>query len=227
MTSPPPADVVGGDWRAVVEVGEREWATFGASTWRKDPVSAAQLVRLAEASEEDVMAQERTMLTFTAGVWRFTYRVGAVVLRAGHVLLTRASSGDYWFTPGGRVEAGESARAAMERELVEELGVGGQVERLLWTNENFFRTGETLHHELVLYFLVGLAADAHSDLSRTFHSRENGTSFVFAWHPLADLRGIRLVPPFLAGALANLPQTTEHIVSVDPSAAEFVNIAGR
>jgi hypothetical protein len=53
------------------------------------------------------LEEERTMVTFTAGPRRFTYRVGAIVIRDGYVLLTRNLSEDYWFTPGGRVEIGE------------------------------------------------------------------------------------------------------------------------
>jgi len=74
---------------------------------------------------------DRAMITFTAGLWRFTYRVGAIVMREGRVLLTRNVAEDYWFTPGGRVEIGESAHAAIEREIDEELGVRGRIQRLL------------------------------------------------------------------------------------------------
>jgi ADP-ribose pyrophosphatase YjhB (NUDIX family) len=160
----------------------------------------------------------RTMLTFSVGAWRFTYRVGAIVMRDGYVLLTRNLSDNYWFTPGGRVELGESANTAIAREITEELGVTGRIERLLWTNENFFRLGETMHHELALYFLVTLPDDAHADLSAKFACEEaDGARFEFAWHPIDKLPGIRLVPGFLTDALANLPDTAQHIVYVDDS----------
>ena len=123
------------------------------------------------------MEEERTMVTFTVGSWHFTYRVGAIVLREGHVLLTRNLSENYWFTPNGRVEIGESAHAAIDREIKEELGVTGRIDRLLWSSENFFRMGEISHHEIALYFLVTLPDDAHPDLSAKFHCEENGTLF--------------------------------------------------
>jgi len=52
----------------------------------------------------------------------------AVIERAdGAFLMTRRPAGkayaDWWEFPGGKVEAGESARAALERELREELGI--------------------------------------------------------------------------------------------------------
>ena len=164
------------------------------------------------------LERERTMVTFVAGSMRFTYRVGAIVLREGHVLLTRNLSEDYWFTPGGRVEIGESARVAIEREITEELGVSGRVERLLWSSENFFRMGDTSHHEIALYFLVTLPDLAHPDLSATFHCEESdGTRFEFAWHRVDALGGIRLVPGFLINALANVPEAPQHIVHIDAS----------
>jgi ADP-ribose pyrophosphatase YjhB (NUDIX family) len=72
------------------------------------------------------------MIVFSTGSWRFTYRVGAIIIRDGHVLLMRMGANDFWFVPGGRVEAGEVARVALEREVTEELGVTGEVGRLLW-----------------------------------------------------------------------------------------------
>lgn len=51
--------------------------------------------------------------------------VGAVIVRDGHVMAAqRGGSGSLaglWEFPGGKIEAGESARAALEREIAEEL----------------------------------------------------------------------------------------------------------
>jgi len=165
----------------------------------------------------NLLEEERTMVTFTVGSWHFTYRVGAIVLREEHVLLTRNLSENYWFTPGGRVEIGESAHAAIDREIKEELGVAGRIDRLLWSSENFFRMDEISHHEIALYFLVTLPDDAHADLSAKFHCEESGTPFEFAWHRINALGGIRLVPGFLIDALSNLPDAPQHIVHVDDS----------
>src|SRR5262245_55753320 len=82
------------------------------------------------------MERKRAMIVFDVGSWRFNYRVGAIIIRDGHVLLMRMGANDFWFVPGGRVEAGETARLALEREITEELGVTGEVGRLLWANEN-------------------------------------------------------------------------------------------
>jgi len=165
------------------------------------------------------MGRKPAMIVFDIGSWRFTYRVGAIIIRDGHVLLMRMGANDFWFVPGGRVEAGETAQVALKREVTEELGVTGEVGRLLWTNENFFRMNETHCHELALYFLVTLSKDAHRDLSMTFIGKEaDGTPYECAWHSLESLAKIRLVPRFLVRALPKLPHAPEHVVEVDPPA---------
>lgn len=163
------------------------------------------------------------MITFSAGAWRFNFRVGAVVIRDGHILLMKIDTGDFWFVPGGRIETGESARRALERELIEELGVAGRVGRLLWTNENFFRMKKTLFHELALYFEAALPRNAHRDLSARIAGTEgDGTRYECAWHPLGSLNQIRLQPSFLTRGLTRLPDAPQHVVHVDVSAAPYV-----
>jgi len=64
--------------------------------------------------------------------------VAAVIERDGSVLICQRSRQDShplkWEFPGGKVERGETPRAALERELEEELGIqariGKQIERL-------------------------------------------------------------------------------------------------
>ena len=56
--------------------------------------------------------------------------VGAVVVRDGLVLCAQRATGPLagrWEFPGGKVEPGEDPRAALRRELTEELGIEAEV----------------------------------------------------------------------------------------------------
>ncbi|MEO7328604.1 MAG: (deoxy)nucleoside triphosphate pyrophosphohydrolase [Minicystis sp.] len=57
--------------------------------------------------------------------------VAAVVIEAGKVLLSQRKSGTHlagaWELPGGKVEPDEDPRAALARELTEELGIDAEV----------------------------------------------------------------------------------------------------
>jgi 8-oxo-dGTP diphosphatase len=62
--------------------------------------------------------------------------VGAAIVEAGRVLLTRRSPrmsmAGKWEFPGGKVEPGESDRAALAREIREELDAGVEVGALVF-----------------------------------------------------------------------------------------------
>lgn len=56
--------------------------------------------------------------------------VCAVIMREGRVLIAQRATGHLaglWEFPGGKVDAGESAEEALEREIREELGCGVMV----------------------------------------------------------------------------------------------------
>lgn len=55
----------------------------------------------------------------------------AILDENGRVLLTRRTDNGQWCLPGGRMESGESAAEACEREVFEETGLNVQVKRLV------------------------------------------------------------------------------------------------
>jgi 8-oxo-dGTP diphosphatase len=60
-------------------------------------------------------------------------RVAAVILRQEQLLLIehKKDGQRYWVLPGGRLQAGETLKAALQRELREELSLTAQIDRLL------------------------------------------------------------------------------------------------
>ncbi len=122
---------------------------------------------------------------------RVTVVVGALV-RGGRVLMVHRSPQrrwypDVWDLPGGHVEIGEDPRAALVRELREELGIHAEV-----SGEPIART--TAHDVVLDVWAVhtwsgeptNLAPEEHDDL---------------AWLTPQDLTGRALAHPDLPGQL--------------------------
>lgn len=64
------------------------------------------------------------------------------------------NAGRRWGLPKGHVRRGEAAEAAAVREIAEETGLNGDIDRHLATIEYWFRAGPTRIHKYVDFFLV-------------------------------------------------------------------------
>lgn len=155
------------------------------------------------------------MITFDLPAARFTYRVAAVVVYEGRVLLNREEADSFWFLPGGRCEAMEPSSVALLREMREELGETVTIERLLWVAENFFTDARGPHHELGLYYLATLPPSSPLLGGTTFRGLEQHIPLVLQWFPLDETAHLPLYPVFLRAGLQNLPDRLEHIVNRD------------
>lgn len=84
-------------------------------------------------------------------VWRQTLtndRAAGIILKGDKILLMhRFNEGrEYWVFPGGGVEAGETAEAALSREILEELNIQVKQKRFLFKTEN---NGRVENHFLI------------------------------------------------------------------------------
>jgi ADP-ribose pyrophosphatase YjhB (NUDIX family) len=156
------------------------------------------------------------MITREIDGTRFIYRVAAVIIEDGCVLVNRLEGMDFWFLPGGQIGIDETSEAALVRELAEELGVATEVGRLLWVIENFFGIGPRVH-EVGLYYvaqLPGLGKVWHgSGIHRTLDAE--GTQNEFQWWDVERLSALRLMPAFLRQAVRRLPPNTQHLVLIE------------
>jgi len=106
-----------------------------------------------------------------------------------HLLLCRGLRAGNLYLPGGHVEFGEGASAALAREIHEELGVKAVVGRFLGCVEHCFVQQGRRHAEINLLFALRLRSLRPGAAPA---SRESWIAF--EWLPLTGLARSRLEP---------------------------------
>ena len=80
--------------------------------------------------------------------------VRGALFRGSAVLMCRNVKHGYLYLPGGHIEFGEGARAALEREILEECGLRVRAGALALVTEGAFDTRKRRHQEVNLVFHV-------------------------------------------------------------------------
>ena len=154
-------------------------------------------------------------LTFRTGCGTFNYRVGAVIVHDGKLLLMKNDEEPYYYTVGGRVRFNETTEEAVLREVKEEIGITLEIDRFLFFQEQFF-VGEvtgTHIHELGVYYLM---KDSQALEHLTCHSvTARGVAEELCWIPLEETGAYYIVPESVAARLRSLPEHPEHIIEID------------
>lgn len=141
----------------------------------------------------------------------FNYRVAAVWIENGHVLLHKQTKESYWALPGGRAEMLEDSKSCLVREMAEELDASVSASRLLWVAENFFTYNAKKYHELGFYYEVEPLDGASHFREGPFFGPE-GERLTYQWVPLREIGHVELYPEFLRAGLKELPANIEHVI---------------
>lgn len=156
----------------------------------------------------------RHVISFPIEGQRFNYRVAAIVVVDGQVLVCREDDDSYTMLPGGRVELGEPSRLSLEREIAEELAMPAEIGALVATSESFYRREAQDFHELGFFYRVDLLGQRPDGKSPWLVRQDEGHDLSFHWVPLAGsaLEDFNLLPAWLPGFLRNLAAAPAHIV---------------
>jgi 8-oxo-dGTP diphosphatase len=119
-----------------------------------------------------------------------------VCVQRGQLLVCHGKQAGNTYLPGGHVEFDERARAALERELEEELGVAASAGEFLGAVEHSFVQKGELHCEVNLVFELHIPSITPADIPV---ARESHIEFF--WVPVDDLRAAQLEPVVLCGLL--------------------------
>lgn len=137
--------------------------------------------------------------------WGFSYRAAAIIVRGGRLLLQSPVGIDEYATPGGQIMFGETAAQAIERELMEEVGVQAKVGEFLAAGELFFPVGERRIQQVFLQFAAEIPDDALVDrVTLGLELGKDGKPKLrFEWVDIDKLRDIPLYPPQIADVAQN------------------------
>lgn len=162
------------------------------------------------------MTDGRVMISFGSDAMRFQLRAAAIIRRDGHVLIHRATTEEIWSLPGGRVKIGETGSEALERELLEELGVAAIVGPPAFVIENLFRYDGRAVHEVAFYYPVEIPQDFPFITDTPCHRVEDGGStleFMWARNDTQTLSAaMPLYPAELRGRMDQLDPHLVHLV---------------
>ena len=156
-----------------------------------------------------------TDLTFRTRCGTFNYRVGAVIIHQGRLLLMKNEEEPYYYTVGGRVRFNETTEEAVIREVEEEIGVKLEIDRFLFFQEQFFdgKVTGTHIHELGVYYLMKDSPDLDQLTCNSVTAR--GVAEELLWIPVDETGNYYIVPESVAAKLADLPLHPEHIIEID------------
>ena len=180
-----------------------------------NPDGSAIRNRIENRDESGKTASAHTDLTFRMSRGTFNFRVGAIIIHDGKLLLMHNEEEPYYYTVGGRVHFNETTEETVVREVREEIGVDLEIDRFLFFQEQFFdgKVTGTHIHELGVYYLMKDSPalehlECHSVTAR-------GVAEELVWVPLEETGSYYIVPESIAARLRSLPEHAEHIIEID------------
>lgn len=146
----------------------------------------------------------------------FTFRVAAVIVNQGKVLVHRYNDQSFYSLPGGRAEMLEDTKETILREMKEELDEVITIEKLLSVNELFFGVEDKKVHELGFYYHVSLRPDCPYLSQKAFTRIEiDGEKLHFEWLAVDDLDKVVFYPKNMIEIIKTLPDEISHLMSDD------------
>ena len=144
----------------------------------------------------------------------FRYRAAAIIIENDCVLFVGNESEDYYYSVGGGVHVGETAEAAVVREVFEETGIHYEIDRLAVIHENFFNENngslKGLNcHEVCFYFLM--KPRGTQELNSNSYTR--GYREEMHWIPIRELSKYKAFPSFLKDYFSKEHSHVEHIIT--------------
>lgn len=152
-------------------------------------------------------------MTVACGDGIINIRVGAIIMKNGHILMVGNDRSDYLYSVGGRIKFGETAEEAIVREVLEETGYKMNIERLGFVHENYFygdapSNMDKLVYEISFFYYMNVPEDFEPvcDSFTDDNSKEH-----LIWVSPED--SITIYPEFFKTELQNPVDYVKHFVT--------------
>lgn len=99
------------------------------------------------------------------------------------------------------------------REIMEEMGVRIKCDRLLWSEECFWKWNEKQAHNIAFYFRIEICGDLGISENGEFVSQKDNCDVVIGWMPIEKIQNITIYPEFLKEEIYHLDGPTKHFIS--------------
>lgn len=127
---------------------------------------------------------------------KFSYRVGAIIIDSNKILMAKDKKTSFYYTIGGRVRFGETAKEAILREIYEETQLRLEVGGLKYVHENFFTSYDnTVYHEISFFYSVKSSAELRNMKKHSFFEESYG-EVTLHWLPIDSLATLNIYPQF-------------------------------
>ena len=145
----------------------------------------------------------------------FRYRAAALIIENDCLLFVGNEKENYYYSVGGGVHMGETAKDAVIREVYEETGVNYEIDRLAIIHENFFNQHsgglKGLNcHEICFYFLMKSKGSQKLKNKMTQDSKEE-----LYWLPINKLDKYNTFPKFFKDYFHKNHSEVVHIITDD------------
>ncbi len=140
-------------------------------------------------------------------------RTVAVLVKDNNVLVQREKDGNEYALPGGHIRIGETLEEGLKREIMEEIGVDIECERLLWSEESFWKQNGKQAHNIAFYYLIELCDGYEIPDNGEFIPHKDNCNVVIGWMPVENIQNITIYPAFLKDEIYDLDGSIKHFVS--------------
>ena len=99
--------------------------------------------------------------------------------------------------PGGKISVGDTGESTVKREILEELGINCEVERVHSVVENFFSFGDDKYHQYIFCYILNVDKDNYIFNNEEFMGIEENKRIMYKWFDIDELSNSLIKPDYL------------------------------